>query len=220
MPYTYSDDDLQECLATMSRHYERVEDLDGVEDQVEAIGKSMERLQRNVAAHDLDRYRVEAELDSMRQGIRAIYNESRANRKAATRLAKSVERFARAAEPPAPDWHAPLTKAVASFLPEDRTEAQAQAERTTAWVVKSFGRRGGQAVPYNRELASTLLLSKAITSQEHQNWKDHGRLPDAVAVGKSDDRAQGAIDREMMLGHALAGMNISPLALQHMLRNL
>jgi hypothetical protein len=214
----YDDDALHECLDSMAKHYERVEDLDGVEDQVKALGKSLDRLHRNAAAHDLDRYRVEEELGSMRQAIRAIYNESRANRKAASRMAKSLERFAKAAESPAPGWVAPLTKAVASFLPASPTKAQAQ--RMTEWVVKSFGRRGGQAVPYDREKASTLLLEKAITADEHANWKEYGRLPDGVAPGRADDRAQAAIDREMLVGHALAGMNISPLALQHMLRNL
>jgi len=109
-----------------------------------------------------------------------------------------------------------LTKSVASFLKPGDTLAKAQ--RTAAWVVETFGRRGGEQRPYNRELASKLLVAKAISAEEHANWKTYGRLPDGVSLEKSQDRAQPVIDRQMHLAHMLAGMNVSPLALQHLLR--
>jgi hypothetical protein len=105
-----------------------------------------------------------------------------------------------------------LTLAAASYLDEQSTRADAT--RVVGWLVKSFGRRGGKAVPYDREIAGRLLLSKSITPQEHANWKRYGRLPDDVTL-HSAGRAQAAADQAMLTAQAMASMNISPLALQH-----
>jgi hypothetical protein len=56
-------------------------------------------------------------------------------------------------------------------------------------------------------------LSKAISDEENQNWKTYGRLPDDVRPG----RAQGQMDQRMRVASMLAGLNVSPLALQHLL---
>jgi hypothetical protein len=105
-----------------------------------------------------------------------------------------------------------LTKAAASYL--DEHSSRADATRVVSWLVKSFGRRGGKIVNYNKELAGRLLLSKSISTQEHKNWKKYGRLPDDVTL-QSAGRAQPAADQAMLTAHALAGMNVSPLALQY-----
>jgi hypothetical protein len=109
-----------------------------------------------------------------------------------------------------------LTKAVAAYLqPGDTLE---KAGRVTMFVVRQFGRNGGQLVRYDKQLASELLLSKSISRDEHQCWREFGRLPDSVSLtGGSAGRAQAEIDRAMQVSQALAAMNISPLALQHYL---
>jgi hypothetical protein len=107
-----------------------------------------------------------------------------------------------------------LTTAAASYLDEQSTRADAT--KVVTWLVKSFGRRGGKIVNYNKELAGRLLLSKSISPQEHENWKKYGRLPDDVTL-QSAGRAQDETDRAMMNAYALASVNLSPLAVQHLL---
>ena len=108
-----------------------------------------------------------------------------------------------------------LTKAAASYL--DETSSRADATRVVSWLVKSFGRRGGKSVQYNKELAGRFLLSKSISPQEHENWKKYNRLPDDVTL-QSHGRAQGQADAAMLTAHAMASLNIAPLAAAHMLR--
>jgi hypothetical protein len=105
-----------------------------------------------------------------------------------------------------------LTKSVASFLPT--TATWDDSKRMTLWVLKAFGRRGGRSVKYDKELAGRLLLGKSISPQEHENWKKYNRLPDDLTPG----RAQVDADRNMLAAHAMAAMNIAPLAAAHMLR--
>jgi hypothetical protein len=105
-----------------------------------------------------------------------------------------------------------LTRVAASFLDENSTRADAT--KVVSWLVKSFGRRGGQHIKYNKELAGRLLLSKSISAGEHENWKRYDRLPDDVTL-QSAGRAQPQADAAMLRAHMLAGMNVSPLALQY-----
>ena len=119
----------------------------------------------------------------------------------------------RHATPPTPmdEANRALAKAVASFLDDDCTRAQAT--RVTEWVYKSFGRRGGQAIPYDRELAARLTLTKALTPDEHQRWKDHDRLPDHVDL--AHPRAHAAVAQQqassLYTQHAYAALGLSPL---------
>jgi hypothetical protein len=109
-----------------------------------------------------------------------------------------------------------LTKSVASFLQPGDTRAHAQ--RVAQWVVKSFGRRGGQRLAYDRELASQLLCTKSITREEHQNWKTFGRLPDGVGLGRSAGRAQPMLDAQVERNMRHAAARVHPLAAFKLLR--
>jgi hypothetical protein len=108
-----------------------------------------------------------------------------------------------------------LTKSVASFLPDNATWDDSK--RATLWVLNEFGRRGGQSIKYNKELAGRLLLSKSISPQEHENLKKYNRLPYEVTL-QSQGRAQAQADQAMLAAHAMASLGIAPLAAAHMLR--
>jgi hypothetical protein len=72
---------------------------------------------------------------------------------------------------------------------------------------------------YDREIASHLLLSKAISPQEHETWRRYHLLPDGVSVsGDSAGRVQPEADRAMQVSQALASLNAWLLFLQHWLR--
>jgi len=111
-----------------------------------------------------------------------------------------------------------LIKSVASFLPDNATRAQA--ERVTRWVFKSFGRRGGQALPFDRETCARLRLAKSLTSTEEANWRDYGRLPDHVDLvhPQASPTAQVTQDASLWVQQAYASLGLSPLVFPNLAR--
>jgi hypothetical protein len=191
-------------------------------DAVDALDEDVGMLSKAVTDQDGEVAWLRRRNAALEHRLEAVEQRQRQTRGTVTRLHKGLQQDweARQATPRTPldEANTALCKAVASFLEDGCTRAQAK--RVTEWVYKSFGRRGGQAIPYDRELASTLVLTKSITPDEHQNWRTYGRLPDGVDLrGASANRAQGALDHQMQVAQMLAGLNVSPLFLQHLLRS-
>jgi hypothetical protein len=176
-----------------------------------------------MAASD-PRENYEDEIERLHQRINALSlasaNRDRVYSGRLQRLWRELHRDRAKAERDATDRASqdPLTKAIASYLTPQATLADAQ--RVCIWLVKSFGRQGGQVVPYDRELASRLLLTKSLSRDEHQNWQKWGRLPDSVDVQHPKPRPEVVAqqERSVQVQAILAGYNPSPLALQHLAR--
>src|SRR5262249_1488320 len=64
----------------------------------------------------------------------------------------------------------------------------AQALPITKAVVQAFGPRGGQAVPFSRELCARLRLCKSITPDEEARWQQFHRLPDHIRLSSPQAR--------------------------------
>jgi hypothetical protein len=194
--------------------------LDDVRDDVGDLRDKMQ------AHHEQDARRAgshEAQLADMRELVRDMRARNMSSADVKAMLSRfwddmksclDEEREARRPESDVESANKSLMYAAASFL--DTTSTRADATRVVSWLVKSFGRRGGKVVAYNREVAGRLLLSKSISPQEHENWKRYDRLPDDVTL-QSAGRAQEQADRAMLNAYALASMNLSPLAVQHLL---
>jgi hypothetical protein len=106
----------------------------------------------------------------------------------------------------------PLTKAVAEFLPAEGVPFSKALEVTKA-VVQAFGSRGGQRVPYDRELCAKLRLAKSLSPDEERRWQQFGRLPDHVSIQNPQPSPhwQHDADARTRVGHLLA--QVSPLYL-------
>jgi hypothetical protein len=187
--------------------------LDAVQ-EVPHLRKSLETLTRTVQDQQGRTWQVRSDIDLLQKSLRQAYHSERSNRHAIGQLARAVDRLCKGLirlgdRPPSP-----LTKAVASFVQPG--DSLAKAKRLTAWVVKSFGARGGQVVPFSREGCARLKLCKAISDTEAENWQRYGRLPDHVNIQHPQPQAHviAEQDRQLQIGHILASMNISPLALQ------
>jgi hypothetical protein len=202
--------------------------LQTLEDQLsgrDAVRKGLEDLEDRMAAHreqdrrtDDDHARQLAGLredvaDLRRRGVSSADIKGMMSKMVGDLLAALDEKEEERREPTEDESaNKSLMYAAVPYLNPNSTKADAT--KVVLWLVKSFGRKGGQAIPYDRERASQLLMQKAITPQEHQNWKEYGRLPDDVTPG----RAQAAADRAMLTAHAMASLGIAPLAAAHMLR--
>jgi hypothetical protein len=217
----YSNNSLSETLRTLD------EQINGKHDLEKAVGdleEDMGDLRQQVESHRARDNQTDADHDAQLAELRQCIRELQARHVGAGEIRKMLSKMwddlhqalDEEGRPESDEESAnkALTKAAASYL--DEHSSRADATRVVSWLVKSFGRRGGKIVSYNKELAGRLLLSKAISTQEHENWKKYGRLPDDV-TSQSAGRAQAEADRAMMNAYALASMNVSPLAVQHWL---
>jgi hypothetical protein len=191
------------------------------------LAKNLEDLEDRVDAHRAQDRQTDADhdqqLEALRQEVRDLRARGCSSADVKAMLGKMWDDLHQALDEkeeerrPMTDTESAnksLTLAAASYL--DANSTRADATKVVSWLVKSFGRRGGQNIKYNRELAGRLLLSKSISAQEHENWKRYDRLPDDVTL-QSAGRAQPQADRAMLNAYALASMNLSPLAVQHLL---
>jgi hypothetical protein len=216
--YTPSDDfgktiqQLDEWHNGPARLRKSIEDLEG---QVDAL---RQQVNGNGATHNDSMDYIKQELDDVKAALREMRGQGITKNHFHEVLGDIWDRMDDAGGRKPPDQVAEmnksLAKSVASFLSDDPTRAEA--EKMTVWVYKSLGRRGGQRVTYNQELAGRLLLTKSISAQEHTNWKKYNRLPDDVTLN-SAGRAQPQADAALRLGHMLAGMNISLLFIKNWL---
>jgi hypothetical protein len=190
------------------------------------LAKNLEDLEDRVDAHRAQDRQTDADhdqqLEALRQEVRDLRARGCSSDDVKAMLGKMWDDLHQALDEqederrpdPIKEADKALTKSVASFLPDNASWDDAK--NMTLWVYKSFGRRGGQQVRYDRELAGRLLLSKSITPQEHTNWQKYNRLPDDVTLN-SAGRAQPQADQAMLNAYALASLNLSPLAVQHLL---
>ena len=182
--------DLEEQLSgkrSMSKALDDVrEDMDGLRDRMQA---HHERDARIAGSH-------EAQLQELRGLVQDLGRRGVSTADVKAMLSKMWDDLHQALEDgreeerrvdPVAEANKNLTKSVVSFLSDN--PSRAEVEQTTLWVYKSFGRSGGKRIPYNKELAGRLLLSKAISPQEHENWKRYDRLPDDV-TSQSAGRAK------------------------------
>jgi hypothetical protein len=219
MDYTPSDEfgktiqQLEELHNGPARLRKSIEDL---EDQVDAL---RDQVRGNGATHSDSMDYIRQELDDVKRALREMRSAGVTKDHLHRVMSDVWDRMDDDAEerrPPDPiaDANKSLTESVASFLPDNATWDDSK--QTMVLVLKSFGRRGGQQIRYDKELAGRLLLSRSISPQEHDNWKKYNRLPDDVTL-QSHGRAQAEADRAMMNAYAVASMNLSPLAVQHWL---
>jgi hypothetical protein len=206
---TYTEDELQACVDEMLDKLDDVEELPAFRAQ---MGKAIEAICDDVALQQLSGRQLRGQVGSMQKAIAAVYQDGRANRRAVRGLAQAFDKLCAgllALERRTPP--SPLTKAVASYLqPGDSLR---KAQDVAAWVVRSFGRKGGQVVAYTREGAARLRLCKALTIDEEQRWRDFGRLPDHVDL--QNPRPQAPVVQaqavSLQVQHALASLGVSPL---------
>jgi hypothetical protein len=183
-----------------------------IADDVEGLTTRQGRHEEAMASLRAKNARLEAEVKDLRRQHAATRQAQRASTDEVKAMRKERDKAHQEPEEEPSD----LVKSVASFLPDHATRQQA--EQVALWVVKSFGRHGGQALPYNRELASKLVLTKSISAEEHQNWKTYGRLPDGVALGKSTGRAESSPNAAVLAAHYLASAGISPMVAPSLVR--
>ena len=187
--------------------------LDAVQ-EVPALRKALETLSRHVRHQQGSTWQVRSDIDLLQKSLRTAYHSERSNRRGIVAVAQTVDKLCKGLMRLGQEKPSPLTKSVASFLrPGDSLH---KAKRGSAWVVKSLGARGGQAVPFDTELCARLRLCKSLTPEEETRWRNFHRLPDHVNVQAPRPQAHviAEQDRQMRIASMLASLNVSPLALQ------
>jgi hypothetical protein len=116
---------------------------------------------------------------------------------------------------PATERYADLTKSVAALLPPGATHREALA--ITKSVIRHLGPRGGQVVPYSRDLDARLRVCEALTKAQHDIWQRTGRLPDGLNLAKP--QRSPAVEREHTTAFNAGVLlsQLSPMFLQHVL---
>jgi hypothetical protein len=207
MTLDYCEDDMLDAAGAV------LAELDAV-GQLPAVRQSITRLTNDVYRQQGSTRHLRGEISSVQKSLRQAYLSERSNRRGIVAVAQAVDKLCKGLMRLGHEKPSPLTKAVASFLPPHATMAKAQ--QVTAWVYRSFGPRGGQQIAYDRALCARLRLTKSLSPDEEQRWRDFGRLPDHVNVQAPRPQAHviAEQDRQMRIASMLASLNVSPLALQ------
>jgi hypothetical protein len=175
------------------------------------VRKSLTRLTDEVFGQQCTTRRLHGDIADLQKSLRTAYRHEHANRAAIGALATAVDRLCKGLMRLGQEKPSPLVKSVSTFVQPG--DSLAKAKRVTAWVVKSFGPRGGQQIAYDRELCAKLRLTKSLTPDEEARWKDFGRLPDRIDVRNPQPQpaAQAERNNSIMAQHVLAGLGLSPL---------
>jgi hypothetical protein len=210
MTASYTDDELHDCLHDM---LDKLDEVDGLPTFRAQMGKALREVCDDVALQHMSSRQLRGQVGSMQKAIATVYQDGRANRRAVRSLAQAFDRLCQgllALERKTPP--SPLTKAVAEFLPAEGVPFSKALEVTKA-VVQAFGPRGGQRVPYDRELCATLRLCKSLSPDEERRWQQFHRLPDHVNIQnpQASPHWQHDADARIRVGHLLS--QVSPLFL-------
>jgi hypothetical protein len=217
-PMDYSKEELDQAIVDLGDEVALKRKVQALPGTVEAMGKSVATQRHEMAQLRSENATLRRANDELEARLAAVERRQSQTSHAVGTLRKGLrEEWHERHEAPREEPSA-LVKAVASFLPTDATREQA--ERTAVWVVKSFGRNGGQTVRYDRECAAKLVLAKAITPDELQRWRDHDRLPDHVDVAHPQPHAAVLQQQasSLVAQHALAGLGVSALVFPSLAR--
>jgi hypothetical protein len=195
--------------------------LDAVQ-EVPALRKAIQALASDSVLQGVSARRLHAEIGAVQKSLRTAYHSERSNRHAIASLATVVDRLCKGLMRLGQEKPSPLAKACREVLVQalDREPTAAEMRHVLPPLRKALGPRGGTAFAWSKERESTMRLTEALTKSQIDIWRCTNRVPDGVnpAQPRRTPAAAQERDRQLQIAHALASMNISPMALQHLAR--